>query len=181
MLNEYHDSLLHLPTENGVIKSDIKGWLQPIEAHYLYECAYQSSTILELGCYHGLSTSIMAQAKYDAGNKGSITTLDVFEENISQTKQNIKVDININYVTADAINYVMELNQKPLPEFYDLIFIDANHTYEWMKLLTKNVHILSEGKIVFHDFFHRNTGVQKAVEEILGPPKHKVGSIGVYE
>ena len=46
MLNEYHDSLLHLPTENGVIKSDIKGWLQPIEAHYLYECAYQSSTIL---------------------------------------------------------------------------------------------------------------------------------------
>ena len=173
MLNEYHDSLLHLPTENGVIKSDIKGWLQPIEAHYLYECAY--------GCYHGLSTSIMAQAKYDAGNKGSITTLDVFEENILQTKQNIKVDININYVTADAINYVMELNQKPLPEFYDLIFIDANHTYEWMKLLTKNVHILSEGKIVFHDFFHRNTGVQKAVEEILGPPKHKVGSIGVYE
>jgi len=181
MLNEYHDSLLHLPTENGVIKSDIKGWLQPIEAHYLYECAYQSSTILELGCYHGLSTSIMAQAKYDAGNKGSITTLDVFEENILQTKQNIKVDININYVTADAINYVMELNQKPLLEFYDLIFIDANHTYEWMKLLTKNVHILSEGKIVFHDFFHRNTGVQKAVEEILGPPKHKVRSIGVYE
>ncbi len=181
MLNEYHDSLLHLPTENGVIKSDIEGWLQPVEAHYLYECAYQSSNILELGCYHGLSTSIMAQAKYDSGNKGSITTLDVFEENILRTKQNIKVDVNINYVTADAINYVIELNQKPLPEFYDLIFIDANHTYEWMKLLTKHVHILSEGKIVFHDFFHRNTGVQKAVEEILGPPKHKVGSIGVYE
>ena len=123
----------------------------------------------------------MAQAKYDAGNKGSITTLDVFEENILQTKQNIKVDVNINYVTADAINYVIELNKKSLPEFYDLIFIDANHTYEWMKLLTKHVHILSEGKIVFHDFFHKNTGVQKAVEEILGPPKHKVGSIGVYE
>ena len=181
MLNEYHESLLHLPTENGVIKSHIEGWLQPVEAHYLYECAYNSHNILELGSYHGLSTSIIAQAKYDSGNTGSITTLDVFEENISKTKQNIKVDVNINYVTADAIHYIMQLNNKPLPEFYDLIFIDANHSYEWMKILTKHVQILSDGKMLFHDFYHRATGVQQAVEEILGTAKSKVGSIGVYE
>ena len=31
------------------------------------------------------------------------------------------------------------------------------------------------------DFFHKNTGVQKAVEEVLGSTKNKIGSIGVYE
>ena len=78
-------------------------------------------------------------------------------------------------------HYIMELNNKPLPEFYDLIFIDANHTYEWMKILTKHVQILSDGKMLFHDFYHKATGVQQAVEEILGTAKSKVGSIGVYE
>ena len=70
--------------------------------------------------------------------------------------------------------------------------IDEDYSYQEENIIKKALiklgasneelnDILSEGKIVFHDFFHRNTGVQKAVEEILGPPKHKVGSIGVYE
>ena len=83
--NEYHENLLHLPTHHGVIKLDIDGWLQPIEAHYLYKCAYESANILELGSYHGLSTSIIAQAKIDSGNTGTITTVDVFSKNIEKT------------------------------------------------------------------------------------------------
>jgi len=179
MLNEYHESLLHLPIENGVIKTDIEGWLQPAEAHYLYECAYKSNNILELGCYHGLSTTIMTRAIYDAGNEGTMTTLDVFEENINETKKNIQKytpDVKVNYKIADAINFILTDDSK-----YDLIFIDANHTYNWMKVLTHKLSPISQGKIVFHDFFHKSTGVQTAVEEVLGLATHKVGSIGVYE
>lgn len=179
MLNEYHENLLRLPTHNGVIKSDIDGWLQPIEAHYLYECAYHSNNILELGCYHGLSTTIMTRALKDAGNRGTMTTLDVFEENINKTKANVQrqtPDVKIKYEVADAINFVLSNNNK-----YDLIFVDANHTYDWMKILTQKLSTVAEGKIVFHDFFHKNTGVQKAVEEVLGSTKNKIGSIGVYE
>jgi len=179
MLNEYHESLLHLPIENGIIKTGIEGWLQPIEAHYLYECAYNSNNILELGCYHGLSTTIMAQAIYDAGNKGTMTTLDVFNDNINETMKNVKThtpEVNVNYEVEDAINFVIADNKK-----YDMIFIDANHTYEWMKILTQKLSKISEGKIIFHDFFHKSTGVQKAVEEVLGLATHKIGSIGVYE
>ena len=50
-----------------------------------------------------------------------------------------------------------------------------------MKILTKKVELLSDGKILFHDFYHRFTGVKQAVEELLGPATNKIGSIGVYE
>ena len=183
-ITDYHASLLDLPVEKGVIKTDIDGWLQPIEAHYLYKCAFESANILELGPYHGLSTSIMAQAKMDSGNIGTITTVDVFSKNIEKTKHNVEKiapDVKISYNIDDAINFVVKQNELPMPVFYDMIFIDANHTYEWMKLLTKNIHILSDGKILFHDFFHRATGVKQAVEEILGPANQQVASIGVYE
>ena len=90
-ITDYHASLLKLPIKKGVIQTDINGWLQPKEAHYLYECAYESVNILELGPYHGLSTSIMAKAKMESGNKGSITTVDVFEHNIQITKHTFKI------------------------------------------------------------------------------------------
>ena len=50
-----------------------------------------------------------------------------------------------------------------------------------MKLLTKKVQLLSDGKILFHDYYHRSTGVKQAEEELLGPATDKIGSIGVYE
>lgn len=183
-ITDYHASLLDLPIEKGVIKTDIDGWLQPIEAHYLYKCAYESANILELGSYHGLSTSIIAQAKIDSGNTGTITTVDVFSKNIEKTKYNVEKiapSVKISYNIDDAINFVVKQNQLPMPVFYDMIFIDANHTYEWMKLLTQKVKLLSDGIMLFHDYYHRSTGVKKAVTEVLGEADEKIGSIGVYE
>lgn len=183
-ITDYHASLLDLPIEEGVIKTDIDGWLQPIEAHYLYKCAYESANILELGPYHGLSTSIIAQAKIDSGNIGTITTVDVFSKNIEKTKHNVEKiapDVKISYNIDDAINFVVKQNELPMPVFYDMIFIDANHTYEWMKLLTQKVKPLSDGIMLFHDYYHRSTGVKKAVAEVLGEADKKIGSIGVYE
>ena len=63
----------------------------------------------------------------------------------------------------------------------NMIFVDANHSYEWMKLLTNKIQLLSDGKILFHDYYHRSTGVKQAVEELIGPATKKIGSIGVYE
>ena len=182
-ITDYHASLLKLPIKKGVIQTDVNGWLQPKEAHYLYECAYESVNILELGPYHGLSTSIMAKAKMESGNKGSITTVDVFEHNIQITKQNLEKiapSVKISYNVDDAINFCIEQNDLAMPIFYDMIFIDANHTYEWMKLLTSKVKLLADGKMLFHDYYHRSTGVRQAVEELLGTPNKRVGSIGVY-
>ena len=183
-ITDYHASLLDLPIEKGVIKTDIDGWLQPTEAHFLYKCAYESANILELGPYHGLSTSIIAQAKIDSGNIGTITTVDVFSKNIEKTKHNVEKiapDVKISYNIDDAINFVVKQNELPMPVFYDMIFIDANHTYEWMKLLTQKVKPLSDGIMLFHDYYHRSTGVKQAVAEVLGEADKKIGSIGVYE
>ena len=183
-ITDYHASLLDLPVEKGVIKTDIDGWLQPTEAHFLYKCAYESANILELGPYHGLSTSIIAQAKIDSGNIGTITTVDVFSKNIEKTKHNVEKiapDVKISYNIDDAINFVVKQNELPMPVFYNMIFIDANHTYEWMKLLTQKVKPLSDGIMLFHDYYHRSTGVKQAVAEVLGEADKKIGSIGVYE
>ncbi len=183
-ITDYHASLLDLPVEKGVIKTDIDGWLQPTEAHFLYKCAYESANILELGPYHGLSTTIIAQAKIDSGNIGTITTVDVFSKNIEKTKHNVEKiapDVKISYNIDDAINFVVKQNELPMPVFYDMIFIDANHTYEWMKLLTQKVKPLSDGIMLFHDYYHRSTGVKQAVAEVLGEADKKIGSIGVYE
>ena len=183
-ITDYHASLLDLPIEKGVIKTDIDGWLQPTEAHFLYKCAYESANILELGPYHGLSTTIIAQAKIDSGNIGTITTVDVFSKNIEKTKHNVEKiapDVKISYNIDDAINFVVKQNELPMPVFYDMIFIDANHTYEWMKLLTQKVKPLSDGIMLFDDYYHRSTGVKQAVAEVLGEADKKIGSIGVYE
>ena len=127
---------------------------------------------------------ILAQAKIDSGNTGTITTVDVFSKNIEKTKYNVEKiapSVKISYNIDDAINFVVKQNQLPMPVFYDMIFIDANHTYEWMKLLTQKVKPLSDGVMLFHDYYHRSTGVKKAVTEVLGEADEKIGAIGVYE
>ncbi|GAH12421.1 unnamed protein product, partial [marine sediment metagenome] len=56
--------------------------------------------------------------------------------------------------------------------YFDLVFIDAEHTYEavqddiatWLPLIKK-----SGGYITGHDYEHKNhPGVKKAVDEIFG-------------
>ena len=95
--------------------------------------------------------------------------------------EKIAPDVKIKYNVDDAIHFVVEQNSLPMPVFYDMIFIDANHTYEWMKLLTKKVELLSDGIMLFHDYYHRSTGVKQAVTEVLGEADQKIASIGVYE
>ena len=79
--------------------------------------------------------------------------MDVFQKNIDITENNIQKiapEVKISYNVNDAINFCMLQNEAPMPIFYDMIFVDANHSYEWMKLLTKKVQLLSDGKILFH-------------------------------
>ena len=95
--------------------------------------------------------------------------------------EKIAPNVKISYNVDDAIHFVVEQNSLPMPIFYDMIFIDANHTYEWMKLLTQKVKLLSDGIMLFHDYHHRSTGVKQAVVEVLGEADKKIGSIGVYE
>ena len=110
-ITDYHASLLDLPVEKGVIKTDIDGWLQPTEAHFLYKCAYESANILELGPYHGLSTSIIAQAKID-----SITPQEILDKltyaSPAQLSELITIVLNANRYKSSRLGVRQTLTTK---------------------------------------------------------------------
>jgi hypothetical protein len=60
----YEGILLRLNNRSGPGGERIDGWLRRADALKLYELAYFAKRdILELGCYHGLSTTILARLR----------------------------------------------------------------------------------------------------------------------
>ena len=55
-------------------------------------------------------------------------------------------------------------------KFFDLVFIDADHSYDAVKkdILTWLPHVKHRRFLAGHDYFHREPGVVKAVNEIFG-------------
>ena len=55
-------------------------------------------------------------------------------------------------------------------KFFDLIFIDADHSYDAVKadILAWLPHVKLQRFLTGHDYFHREPGVAKAVDEIFG-------------
>src|SRR5512139_4237922 len=69
----------------------IQGWLRRDDALKLYEMAYYAKDdILELGSYHGLSTTIMANAIRQSPLKKKIHTVDLQPQNINLTNKNLR-------------------------------------------------------------------------------------------
>lgn len=61
--------------------------------------------------------------------------------------------------------------EKIFPDnFFDLIFIDADHSYDAVKadILAWLPHVKLQRFLTGHDYFHRESGVVKAVDEIFG-------------
>ena len=57
-----------------------------------------------------------------------------------------------------------------LPTEADLIFIDADHSYEWVKRDINALYpkVRSGGILSGHDYGNENIGVKKAVDEVFG-------------
>lgn len=55
-------------------------------------------------------------------------------------------------------------------EFFDLVFIDADHSYDAVKkdILAWLPHVKYRRLLTGHDYFHGEPGVVKAVDEIFG-------------
>lgn len=67
-LNEQHRFYSICPAKEHLIDLGIDGWLRRENALNLYELAYFApGPILEIGSYHGLSTSILARAVAEGG------------------------------------------------------------------------------------------------------------------
>jgi predicted O-methyltransferase YrrM len=134
----------------------IPGWLQQGDALKLYEMAYFArGDILELGCYHGLSTSIMARAALDANAGARIDTVDLSPRCVRRTlktlaRQGLKTAVRA--TCDDAVRHVQR--HADAGKRFAFVFIDHSHAYlpvfNVCKLLSE---VVSPGAYCcFHDF-----------------------------
>lgn len=160
----------------------IEGFMESWEIEKLSELAINQD-VLEIGSYKGLSAFAMAiTAKslwcvdtFKANSAGQQqmedhTTLAFFLHAIGRFR-------NVSYVISDSAEAA---KVEVLPRDFDMIFLDAMHTYEDVKADIERWYprVRPGGLMVFHDYLHQDfPGVQQAVDERFGPQAHVVGTL----
>lgn len=163
----------------------IEGWMSALECQWLYGVAKGMENILELGSWKGRSTHALAK-----GCKGTVTAVDHWQGSkdvIDLTNKMAKQED----VYATFLNNVKDCpNIVPLKmsgdeasdlfddKSFDMVFIDAGHTYEEVK--NDIARWLPKARILMcGDDYMPNTwmGVVQAVDEAFGKPDGLCGKI----
>lgn len=195
-----HQSLAEAPLKNGTLiqirnrrwfGKVIPGWLRREDALKLYELAYfAAGDILELGSYHGLSTSILAQAVRHSKRPNHIYTADLSWRCVRATRLNLgwmRLHRHVTSIRGDAVTVVKSF--AATGKRFGLVFIDHSHTYEAVYEVCRELaHITAPGGFcLFHDFNDvRNTegaddkayGVYQAVRNGLDTARFEF--CGIY-
>lgn len=153
----------------------IDGWMQPMHLEWLAQQAAIHESIIELGSWVGRSTRALCD-----NTRGHVWAVDMWEEGnpfpnaelaYTMFKENLKEHLEsgrltiLRGTTDNAFKIVFSMHTSP---FFDMVFIDANHDYEYVKrdILNYRTVIRPSGIICGHDLNY--DGVAKAVTEIFG-------------
>ncbi len=134
----------------------VPGWLMHADALKLYEMAWFSAgDILELGCYHGLSTMIMAQAVRDAGSPARIYSVDLDPGCLAATLRTLRTHKLADRATlycADAASAVNDFTAQP--KRFGFAFVDHSHRYEHVLSVCQALPgaLLPGAFVLFHDY-----------------------------
>lgn len=191
-IDSYQEFLHQAPVESywPFIRIGFDGWLQTISAMKLYELAYFSDDILELGTFRGLSSAIMSNAVVNSGRSRQIVTCDLSAIHTQEAKnaheaQDLPGRTNITYMASDATRLLQRIRN--IQRRFSLVFVDHAHDYEPMvdccRLLAD---VTQPGAFVFFDDYNdpRNLeiasdfAVFQAVRDTL--PSDKFAFWGVY-
>lgn len=198
-INESHQFFFTCPIRDGILieirdrplaGSVIEGWLRREDSLKLYEIAYfVTGDILELGSYHGLSTSILSKANHDSPHKKNIFTVDLDPGNVAMTNQHLRAMGLDNYVTTmcgDALSVMRGFASTGTK--FEFMFIDHSHAYEPVYSVCRELRnvLVPGGFCLFHDFndprnrdaADKDYGVYQAVIEGLDPREFEF--YGVY-
>lgn len=133
-INEQHRSYSTCPATEHLIDLGIDGWLRREDALKLYELAYFApGPILEIGSYHGLSTSILGRAVADSGPEGRDRRIVSVElDPAAQAVARGNLDLlglagNVTFVQSDAHAYCIAAAVEG--ERFAFAFIDHDHAY----------------------------------------------------
>jgi predicted O-methyltransferase YrrM len=150
----------------------------------LYSIAYHlktNPTIVEIGSYLGASSALLAAAAEQ--RKGVVYCVDTWQNDaMSEGQRDTYQEFLKN--TAPYVDYIHPLRGRSLEfaeEFVlpiDLLFIDADHSYEGCLADTKAwlSKVSRGGIVIFHDYKYFQ-GVRQVVDEIVQPLVSNQGKV----
>jgi predicted O-methyltransferase YrrM len=111
--------------------------------------------ILELGSYHGLSTSILSRANQNSPHHKHIYTVDLDAQCIYQTNLHLRrggLTKNVTTICTDAISAIKQLLAEK--KQFEFVFIDHSHTYQNVYAVCRELKSIMTvgGFCLFHDF-----------------------------
>ncbi|MEO7793746.1 MAG: class I SAM-dependent methyltransferase [Thermoanaerobaculia bacterium] len=137
-INEQHRYYAICPEKEHLIDVGIDGWLRREDALKLYELAYFApGAIVEMGSYHGLSTSILARAAQDseaagdapAGRRIVSVELDPAAQSVARAHlERLGFAARVDFVESDAQAWCMRAAEAG--EEFAMAFVDHDHAYE---------------------------------------------------
>lgn len=159
----------------------IEGWMTFPELTWLYETAKGLSSIAEIGSWKGRSTHALL-----SGCSGTVTAIDYFEgskeehdgtnerflEETQKTYETFMKNVgefkNLEVMKLSSAHALQHIEDKQ----YEMVFIDAGHSYE--EVLQDIKDWLPHAKYIIcgHDYSDKFPGVMKAVNEIFGDVQH---------
>jgi predicted O-methyltransferase YrrM len=132
----------------------IPGWLRPEDILKLYELAYFApGPVLEIGCYHGKSTVVIARALADRGTRVPFFSVDVDPAALRATSQ-----AAAEHGVGDRIVLVRGSSRacfRAMPTLHPaLVFIDGDHSREGVRrdLDVLRTAVPDGAVLLFHDY-----------------------------
>ncbi len=132
----------------------ISGWLRPEDALKLYELAFHSpGPILEIGCYRGKSSVLMARALRDAANPAPLVSVDVDPVALAAAATAAG-----RHDVADRVVYVRGSAAalfRAVPGLRPrLVFVDGDHSLEGARrdLAQLGPRVPAGGLLLMHDY-----------------------------
>lgn len=134
----------------------IPGWLRREDALKLYELAFFApADILELGSFHGLSTSILARAAAQSPIAKQVYSIDLdpmCTRATVATLESLRLAQMVEARTADAAEAVARF--AAVGKQFALVFVDHSHSYEPVLEVCRRLSAttLPGGFCLFHDY-----------------------------
>jgi predicted O-methyltransferase YrrM len=184
------DSFLIQIRNASLFGQTIAGWLRREDAMKLYEIAYfATGDILELGSFHGLSTSILSQASRRSPWPKRIESVDLSPRSVLRTQWNLRrggLKRRVRIFRGDAAEAVRARAERGAR--YGMVFVDHSHAYGPVHSVCRELGRIVDpgGFCLFHDYNDpRNYdpddadhGVYRAVLDGLEPGRFEF--YGIY-
>ncbi len=162
-IDDTHRAIAECPLADGALVQlldgagrTIPGWLRREDALKLYELAFFApADILELGSFHGLSTSILARAAAHSPFPKRVCSIDLdpmCTRATIITLESLGLAQTVEARTADAAEAVADF--AAAGRQFALVFVDHSHSYRPVFEVCRRLPAITlpDGFCLFHDY-----------------------------